>query len=493
MIEEWLVDLLNWLTPRLCRAGRARRQDQAGWAIGEAVGGEGPGGRVALPQEELDRHLYLLGASGSGKSRLLELLIRQHLEQDEGFCLVDPHGDLTAGILAYLHERHDGATGALERLYLLEPFREDGVIGLNPLDPAGGPLHPHLGELVGIFRRFWASSWGPRMEEILRNTLVTLALAGLTLVEAIPLLTRAEFRARVLTTVQDEAVRGYWHSRFDPLSDAARLTVAEPVMNKLGALLADPRVRAMLGQREGCLQIRWLMDSGAWVLVNCSRGQLRDASYLLGSFLVAQLQSAALARAEVPEERRRRFTLFVDEFQHFRGEDFESILCEARKYRLRLVLAHQHLAQLDPRLQSAIAGNVATQVLFAVSPGDAAVAGRRMEGGTSLAQRLIHQPVGHALVCRRGLAPVSTRIQTVTTPEVEVGALARFAAALRANHGVPLSQAEAAIAARVSALEPRPEARVPLPPSKSSRKTAGKRSRPQPAASEGTIREASDD
>lgn len=457
-MEDWLVDSLNWLTRRINRLQKSRvTSPPGGWVIG-SVDGREPSDRTALVRlepGEIDRHLYLLGASGSGKSRLLELLIRQELQQGGGFCLVDPHGDLTGSVLAHLHEevqqaQREGTPRDRGRIVLVEPFREDGIAGFNPLDPNGGPLHPHIGELVAILRRFWASSWGPRMEELLRTALLTLARSKLTLLEAIPLLTQADFRARVVGALDDEGLRAYWQQRYDPLSDAARAGFSEPVLNKLGALLADPRLRAMLGQTERCLNLRRLMDEGAWLLVNCSRGELRDASYLLGSFFVAQLQSAALSRANVPEETRRPFTVFVDEFQHFRGEDFESILCEARKFRLRLVIAHQHLGQIDGGLQNAVFGNVATQVFFALSPQDAAIAGRRLEDGAALGHRLIHQPVGHALVCRRGKPPAWTRVLHVEPPEVPRRLLSTFVASLRRRHGKSLSAAEAEIQARVA-------------------------------------------
>ena len=440
---------------------------------------------VCLVDRELDRHVYLLGASGSGKSRLLELLIRQHLRQRSGLCLVDPHGDLTQSVLTFLHEEvriaeQAGTPLDLERLYLVEPFAEDGIVGLNPLDSGGAPLHPHIGELVGIFRRVWASSWGPRMEELLRTALLTLAQAGFTLAELPALLTDTAFRSRVLEAVTDEPVRDYWTQRFDPLSDAARSAWTEPVLNKIGALLADPRLRAMLGQCEGTLDLRRLMDQGAWLLVNCSKGQLRDASHLLGSLFVAQLQAAALSRADLPEAERHPFTLFVDEFQNFRGEDFETILCEARKYRLRLVLAHQHLGQLDPALQNAIFGNVATHLFFAVSPRDAGVVARELADGGTAASELVHLPVGQALLHRRGQTPVRLRILPVLTPPVEPSALRHFAAGLRQSHGRPLAEVEGEMRRRLApppATPPMLELQ-PAKPSMPAKQTKPSRARP---------------
>lgn len=456
-MEAWLVRLLNEIT-RWCRRRQAERQQPVigdGWLLGVPMDEcDGiPGTPVSITADELNRHCYVLGASGSGKSRLLEFLIRQHIQQDAGFCLVDPHGDLTHGLLAFLLAEYraaeaEGVPFDLDRIFLVEPFQEDGVPGINPLDPCGGPLYPHLSELVAIFRRVWSSSWGPRMEEVMRNALLVLALAGLTLAELPALLTDAEFRTEVLGGIEDETACEYWRYRYDTLSDASRAAYAEPVLNKIGALLADPRLRCVLGQRDHCLNLRQLMDSGAWVFINCAKGQMRDASHLFGSFVVAQLQAAAMARADQPERDRVPFTLFVDEFQNFRGDDFETILCEARKYRLRLVLAHQHLEQVDGALRNAILGNVATQLVFAVSAPDAAVIGRQISRESNAGSRLIGQEVACAHVLRRGQAPAPVRIMPVHPPRIGESDVAAFAAQLRRQHGRPLDEVEAELRTR---------------------------------------------
>jgi hypothetical protein len=439
-MEAWLVQFLNSLTPTLARVAlrRSNPHGSSGWLLGTVLGAgaDRDTPSVVLQDSELDRHVYVLGASGAGKSKLLELLIRQHIQQRAGFCLIDPHGDLTSNVMAYLWDEsrrgdEDAVAAILDRVYLVEPFRSDGVVGLNPLDPGGAPLYPHIADLVAIFRRFWASSWGPRMEECWRNCLLALALTGNTLTEVSSFLTDPAFRSQTLGRVADEAVLAYWHGRYEPLTDAMRSAVAEPVLNKVGALLADPRLRCMLGQTDHCLNLRQLMDEGAWLFFNCAKGQLRDTAYLVGSLVVAQLQAAAMSRADLLERDRQPFTVFVDEFQHFRSDDFETILCEARKYRLRLVLAHQHLAQIDAALQNAIFGNAATHVFFAVSPHDTAIIARELADGPAVAQTLVHAPLGQALVHRRGQASVRNRIFPVLTPPVDDQVLSQFMAAIR--------------------------------------------------------------
>jgi hypothetical protein len=457
-LEEALVKSLNWLArlgtrwPLFRRAPAPVTGRVLGTATETSTGG--PAVPVVLNDEEWARHCYILGSSGSGKSRLLQAFIRQEIRQGHGFAVLDPHGDLVTDLLGFLYVESrrlekEGTPLDLARVYLVEPHREDALIGLNPLDPGAAPLHPHIGELVGAFRRLWASSWGPRLEECLRSSLITLSLSKHTLAELPALLTDEGFRARVLAGVGDETLLSYWRDRYDRLSDAGRAAVSEPVLNKATALIQDPRLRGMLGQQAGALDFRRLMDEGAWIFLNLSRGQLRDSSYLLGSFCVASFFSAALSRADLPAAARRPFTLYVDEFQHFRGEDFEALLCEARKYALSLTLAHQHLGQVESGLQNAIFGNIGSHVFFSLSPGDAGIVSRELPAGSAAVPLLLNLPVGHAMVRRRGQAPVVTRILPVEPPPVDEAELEMFAARLRARHGRPLSEVEAEIQARL--------------------------------------------
>jgi len=461
-MEQLLIRVLNALTPGVRRLFNRRRiPSPKGWSIGTATTlrpGDSPED-VSLDPNDLRRHVYLLGASGSGKTKALELLIRAHIRHGLGFCVVDPHGDLTRSIAAYLLDQSQRVgPDFLDRVYLVEPFTDE-VAGMNVLNPGRAPLYPHISELVSIFRRLWLSSWGPRMEETLRNALLVLAQSGYTLVEVPALLTDAAFRAKIIEGVPDAALRAYWQDRFEQLSDAARLTYSEPVLNKLGALTADPRVRAMLGQREHCLDFRKLMDDGAWILLNVSKGHLRDASYLLGSLATAQIQAAAMSRSEIRECDRRPFTLFVDEFQNFRGEDFETILCEARKYALRIVVAHQHLGQLDAGLQNAIFGNVATQLIFAVSPPDAAVLGRLLSGDGIRAEELTQLPVGQAVFHQRGRAAQRIQVHPVLAPPIPDDDLRAFMERLRRQHSRPLGDVEAEIASRATTRNTPPKPR----------------------------------
>lgn len=442
--DRWLTAGLNrvWSWSRGIQGRRRSELFVPGFQVGLET--DGPPGRaprvVSIPGCDLARHVYLLGASGSGKSRAMELLVRQHIQSGIGFCVVDPHGDLIRSICAFMciQVRTMGLQ-TLDRIYLVEPFEDDGIVGLNVLDPLGGQLYPHVSELVASFRRLWSSSWGPRLEQLLREALLVLARSGDTLADLPEFLTNQDCRKQVLQRLNDPFAIAFWAERFDPLSDAARLAMAEPVLNKIGALLADPRLRAMLGQRTQCLAFRRLMDDGAWVLINLSKGRLRDASQLLGSVIVAQIQSAAMGRAAVPESDRRAFTLLVDEFQNFRSDEFEVLLCEARKYGVRLVVANQVLSQLDGSLQDAVFGNIGTHIVLAVSPKDAGVVTRQLAGERVTAQDLIHLPVGHAVFHQRGKPAQRIRILPVVTPAIEPSVVDEFMARLRQQHGRSLA------------------------------------------------------
>ena len=266
-----------------------------------------------------------------------------------------------------------------ERLILIEPFNREWAVGFNPLGSVNGHF-PAMLELVEIFRRFWGDGyWGPRMDEVLRNSLVTLAENNLTLMEARPLLTISDFRQRLVENVSYGEVRDYWNQRYDSLSDRMQAMYREPVLNKISAFVADPMIYRIIGQRQSTIDFRQAMDQGKCVLLNLSKGQLKENIRLLGSLFLGKIWQAALSRAEVPETERNPFYLFVDEFQSFTQENLANILSEARKFRLGLTLAHQNLDQLSRELRAAILGNAGTEIFFRLSHHDASQISSEMD------------------------------------------------------------------------------------------------------------------
>jgi type IV secretory system conjugative DNA transfer VirD4/TraG family protein/uncharacterized protein DUF87 len=324
------------------------------------------------------RHLYILGATGTGKSKLLEFLIRQDILSGRGLCFIDPHGDLYQNILDFLagycsEDNNPEMTEKIsKRLVLIDPACKEWVMGFNPLEAIGVNPYTQALEFMGILKKLWSDAyWGPRMEELMRNTMVTLCLHGYTLLEAKTLLTDPLFRGRLVADLPEGEVKEYWLYRYNQLSDRMQNTYREPILNRLSVFLSDPSIRIMVGQKESTINFRQIMDQGKWLLVNLSKGRLKSNAHLLGAFLVAKLQLSALSRVDVDEEKRFPFFLFVDEFQNFMSEDFETILSEARKYGLGLTLVHQNMDQLGRQLRAAILGNTLTQVFFRISNQDA--------------------------------------------------------------------------------------------------------------------------
>jgi hypothetical protein len=318
---------------------------------------------------------YCVGGSGTGKTRFIEHEIRQDILNDHGFLSIDFHGDLTRNILCFLSKLYypQYLQELGQRLILIEPFNHEWAIGFNPLD-TGDLSFAAILELVEVFERFWGNSfWGPRMLELLRAVLITLSANRLTLLEARPLLTNRNFRQGLIENVPFREVRDYWCSRYDPLSEKMQTMYREPVLNKLSAFVTDPSIYRIIGQRESTVDNRRAMDEKKWILLNLSKGQMKGNLRLLGTLYMTKTKHAALSRADVPEEERRPFYVFLDEVQNFDilAEDMETILSEARKFKLGLTMAHQNLDQLPRQLRASIMANVGTKIIFRVSHGDA--------------------------------------------------------------------------------------------------------------------------
>lgn len=324
--------------------------------------------RFGIRRRDRRAHMYLIGRTGMGKSTLLETLIVSDLRAGNGLALLDPHGDLAAKVRAQVPE---------ERVVDLIDFDPaERPIGYNPLR-APDPSRRYLvaSGLISAFRKVWSESWGPRMEHILRHALLTLAeFPGSTLLDLPRLLTDQPFRRSVVDRVTDVQVQAFWRTEFDRYSPNFRSEAVAPILNKIGAFLASPVARAVLGAREASLDLRQVIDEGKIVIANLSKGKLgEDASSLLGALLVAGFEQAALGRADTPESERRDFYIYLDEVHNFATLSLAGMLQETRKYRLGLVMANQYLEQLDERVQQAILGNVGTLIAFRVGVRDAKI------------------------------------------------------------------------------------------------------------------------
>jgi len=328
------------------------------------------GNRRLFGVQRADRrsHMYVIGKTGTGKSTLLETLLRQDIGNGDGCAVVDPHGDLVERLHAWIPERRRS------EVVVFDPASRDGT-GFNPLaavPPAKRSLA--VAGLVEVFKKTWLDSWGPRVEHLLRNAIFALLeQPEATLGDIGRLLHDPSYRERAVERVTNRAVRSFWKEEYEGYSKSLRALVVAPLENKLGAFLTDPTMRAVLSVRQG-LDLRRIMDERRVLLVNLSKGKLGEGpAMLLGSLLVAQIALHGLARAELPEERRRDFFLYLDEFQTFATKNLTAMLSELRKYRVSLVLANQYLDQLDPDIRHAILGNVGTLVSFRVGPTDARI------------------------------------------------------------------------------------------------------------------------
>ncbi len=331
--------------------------------------------RNELQMAKVDRkdratHMYVIGATGSGKTKFLEFLIQQDIKDRNGFAVIDPHGDLVEDIKAFLANSYD-ENELLERVVLVDPTDKKFTVTFNPLEKLPGTtVAEEVNELISSFRKIWSDSWGARMEDLMRNSMIALGESEHTLVDLPLFLSRRAFREIVMKGVTHPVAVEYF-ARFEAMTDRAQVTWIEPVMNKVNALFSDDRIRQMFSAPRSSFSLRGIIDSKCVLLVKLDKGKLKDSADLLGSLLMSKIQLAAFSRGDLPQRKRTPFYLYIDEFQNFATESFSVILSEARKYGLSLVMAHQTLAQIPDELRSLILGNAALQVFFRVNRQDA--------------------------------------------------------------------------------------------------------------------------
>ena len=316
------------------------------------------------------RHLYVVGKTGSGKSKLLELLLISDILSGAGCGLLDPHGDLAEEMLKFVPKER------IKDVVYINPSDKDYPIGFNPLEPVTDyESRQHLSTFfIAIFKKLFAASWNQRMEHLIRYITLALLETPDSNVMGIPrILSDTSFRQRVIMQIKDPVVKGFWTNEFSASAEQYSKEAVVPIMNKVGQFIANPIVRNMIGQMNNSLNFAKFMDEGKIVLMNISKGKLGDENAaLLGALFITKIQQAALERARIPEDERRDFYFYVDEFQNFATEAFSYILSEARKYHLDLTIAHQYIAQLPEDVKATAFGNVSSLISFAVGGDDAA-------------------------------------------------------------------------------------------------------------------------
>jgi energy-coupling factor transporter ATP-binding protein EcfA2 len=319
--------------------------------------------------KEADRrkHVYIIGKTGAGKSTLIANMAIDDIRRDRGIGIVDPHGDLSEVILDYIPKRR------LNDVVYLEAFDTERPFKLNVLEVHNAEQkHLVASGIIAIFSKLYGNSWGPRLEYILRNVILTLLeIPGATMVDMLRLLSDGSYRKRVIHDIQDPVIKNFWEGEFEKMPDKLRAESVSPIQNKVGQFVTSTMVRQIIGSSKSTINLAEIMDEGKILILNLSQGKLgEDNASLLGAMIITQIQLAAMGRSYSKEEDRKDFFLYVDEFQNFATESFIKILSEARKYRLSLTLANQYVDQLEEEIQHAIFGNVGTLISFVVGAKD---------------------------------------------------------------------------------------------------------------------------
>lgn len=393
-----------------------------------------------LKRSDRSRHLYIIGQTGVGKSGLLELLTISDIYSPYGFAVIDPHGDYAQHILARIP-----AERASDVIYF-NPADTDFPLAFNPLEVYDPKLRTHTSsELVGVLKRMFENSWGPRLEYILRYSILALLdYPSSTMLDIVRMLTEKKFRADVLSHVQDPVVRNFWEIEFASWNDKFAAEAVAPILNKVGAFTANPLVRNIIGQPKSSFNIRQIMDENKILIVNLSRGLVgEDNAALLGALLVTKIQLAAMSRADLPAEERTPFYLYVDEFQNFATDSFATILSEARKYGLNLTVANQYTAQMTPEVKDAVFGNVGSMVAFRMGADDARSMQRYFEPAF-LEYDLVHMNNRHfviSLTIEGEKVPAFSAI-SLNLPPVEADQTQAIIARSRAEYGSTKSVVE---------------------------------------------------
>ena len=367
---------------------------------------------IYLSPREKENHVYAVGATCTGKSTFLEHMIRQHIRASEGFALFDLHGDLSEQIKRYLAYLFMGKNSAekrnfAEKIVLIEPFHLDSVVSFNPLEVREKEkMFFTVLELVEVFRNRWADFWGPRTDELLRNTLLILAENDLTLLEAPALLLNNRFRKSLASSVESEETRS-WLYRYNKLTEPQKTVYRDPSLNKISEFLGDKTTRCLLGQQASSIDFRTAIDRGKWMIFNIPKGRLKSSAFLLASLFLCKLQLAALSRADISYADRKPFYIFADEFQSLATKEvsaMEIILSESRKYKVFLRMAHQNIHQIDKKLTEAILGNAKMLLVFQVSHNDARVLSPEINPGAKefLNKQIIDLGIGEAFFKMKG-------------------------------------------------------------------------------------------
>ncbi len=323
-----------------------------------------------IKRDDRRRHMYILGKSGTGKTTLLENSVIQDIQNGNGVCVIDPHGEFASRVLSFVPE------DKINNVVYFNPSDTNFPLAFNPLENVDFDMrHLVASGLMAVFKKIWPDVWSARMEYILNNTLLALLeYPNSTLLSVMKMFSNKEYRKEIVDNLKDPVVKSFWEDEFAKYTQRLETEAVASIQNKIGQFIANPLIRNIIGQSRSSFNFRKIMDNGGIFIADLSKGRIgEDNSALLGAMLITKTQLAAMSRVDQDIENRKDFYLYVDEFQNFATESFATILSEARKYRLSLILAHQYIEQLDEseRVKSAIFGNIGTMIMFRVGASDA--------------------------------------------------------------------------------------------------------------------------
>ncbi len=326
--------------------------------------------KFGIKRTDRRRHLYAVGKSGSGKSKMLQLLIKEDLESGKGVGVLDPHGDLVDDIMEFIPKDR------IKDVIYFDPADINYPISFNPMENVDEAykMQVTIG-FIEIFKKLFGSNWTDRLEHVLRYTVLALLDSpNTTVLSILKMLTDKNYRQHIVSRIKDNVVKSFWVSEFAGWSEKFDAEAITPLLNKVGQFVSTNMIRNIMGQPRSLFDIRDVMDNRKILLMKVSKGLLgEENSQLLGAMIVTKVYQAAMSRADVKEEARQDFYFYVDEFHNFATDTFAEILSEARKYRLNLTLAHQYMGQLSDFVRKTVFGNVGSIVSFRVGADDARV------------------------------------------------------------------------------------------------------------------------
>ncbi len=314
------------------------------------------------------RHMYMVGKSGVGKSKLLELMVRQDIAYGHGLCLIDPHGDVIGEILNFVPPER------AQDVVLIDPSDTKYPVSFNPLENVDPEMKHQLTQgLIEVMEKQFGANWTPRLEHVFRFTcLALLDYPYATMRGMISMLTDREYRQKVVDYITDDMVKRFWAVEFADWSEKFDTEAIIPLVNKLGQFLSNPLLRNIFAQKENKVDLEKIMNEKKILLINLSKGKLgEENSSFFGSMFITKIKQAGMARAALPEKDRVDFYLYVDEFHNLVTATFDNLFSEARKYGLCLIVAHQYMEQLLPAVRATVLGNSGTIVIFRVGGDDA--------------------------------------------------------------------------------------------------------------------------